>query len=323
MSERRLLDLTQRILYLRSIPIATMLTPAVLKIMAGNMRERTFAPKECLMKQGEPLRAVYSLTEGRVSLIRKGVPFGELVPPQSLGFLGVLARAEGTYDATAEEPTRVLELDADALLELMEDHFELTFAIVRYLSERLLAEIQELPAQVMQERMGGTAPPAPERPLDLVERILYLRGLRAYSETNLNALAQLAVRLVECRFSPGETIWNVDAPSDRVLLVRAGTAICTADGGKKRWRVEPNSGVGGMEVLAHKPRWYSAEAETPLVGFWVAMDSMVDLLEDDFTMAGNFISMLANEVINVLERKASLGSLQRDATSLGAAPASA
>jgi CRP-like cAMP-binding protein len=320
-------DLTQRMIYLRSIPVASMLSTPVLKIIAANLLERSFQHGEPLMKEGEPISGLHLLTEGKVSLTKKGSSLGALSPPQSLGFLGILAKTDGPYDAAAEEPTRALELETDTLLELLEDHFELTWATLRYLCERLLYEIQELPAQAMQARMEGSAPPVSDEKLDLVERVLYLRGLRAYSSANLNALALLSTRLVECRFAPGERIWDEGAPAGNTLLVRAGTAICTAMNGTKRWRVEPNSAMGGLEVIASKPRWYTVEAESPLVGFWMASDSMIDLFEDDFTMSMNFVSMIAKEVLDVLEKKASLGQstigVKRDVTNLGPVPVGA
>lgn len=326
MSERGFVDLTQRILYLRSIPVAAMLSPPLLKIIASHLEERSFVPGTKLMKEGAPIDALHLLTEGKVSLDRRGVSLGTLSPPQSLGFLGILSLGDGTYDATVEEPARSLALDATTLLELLEDHFELLYATLRYLCERLLYEIQELPADVMQARMEGTAPPVSERRLDLVERIVYLRGLRAYSSANLNALAQLASKMTECRFEPGHRIWELGSHSKEILLIRSGTAVCIASE-QKRWRVEPNSAMGGLEVVAHQPRWYAAEAETAIVGFWVPMDGMFDLFEDDFTMASNFFSMMATEVINVLEKKASLGrstiGVKRDVTALGPVPVGA
>ena len=48
----RRFDLTDRIIYLHSIPVATGQPTAVLKALASSMRERTFAPGEVLMREG-------------------------------------------------------------------------------------------------------------------------------------------------------------------------------------------------------------------------------------------------------------------------------
>ena len=46
------------------------------------------------MKMGEPIMAMEFLMEGKLSLVRGGHEIGTLAPPQSLGFLGILARGE-------------------------------------------------------------------------------------------------------------------------------------------------------------------------------------------------------------------------------------
>lgn len=324
----RLLDLTERIIYLRSIPVAAILPPPVLKVLATNFRERRFARGELLMQEGRPIRALHLLIDGKVSLIKGGRAFGQLTPPQSLGFLGIIAGGDGTYDATAETEVHSLELDAETMIELMEDHFEFFRATLRYLCERFVAELEELPAEILQSRLDGVDAILPEhRPLELVERMAWLRALSVFNETNLNGLAVMAMTVTERRFQPGERIWSAGEHAGENLFVLAGRARCRTPDGLRVWRAGPSSAIGGLEAVAERPRWYDLFADTNLVVLRLPNAAFLDLLEDDFPMATAFMRRISRDVLQLLEAKAARGAnptqTLRSVTNLGPVPVGA
>jgi len=323
---RDLVDLTERMIYLRSIPVAAELPAPVLKVIASYLVERSFPKGGHLMRQDEPFGALQFLIDGKVSLVRNDVAIGQLAPPQSLGFLAILASSDGTYDAKAETDVKSLELDGDALIELMEDHGELLLATLRYLCDRLLYEIKELPNEALTQRFAGDDYPVPNRPLDLVERVVYLRSLRAFARANLNQLAQMAREIEERRAPAGELLWSAGDPSSHSCILLAGSVECRTPDGRS-WVAGPRSVVGGLEAIAGHPRWFSLHAKTPIVAFFDPIDAFVGLLEDDFAMARDFISMLAGELVAMLERKAAQGKstvgVMRDVSNLGRVPVGA
>jgi CRP-like cAMP-binding protein len=323
----RFVDLTERMIYLRSIPVAAMLPPPVLKIIASQLRERSFAPGTLLMKEGAPIEALHLLTEGKVSLVRKGTPVGALTPPQSLGFLGILARSAGNYTAAAEVPVRTLELATETLIELLEDHVDFLQATVRYLGEGLLYEIQELPAQAMSSRLDGVDEKLPEgRELDLVEKIVWVRSLSAFKRTNLNALAAMARQMTEIHVPAGGRIWSMGEEADFSLFMLAGRGRCRAADGRV-WHAGPTSVNGGLEAIANKPRWYELTAEKPVVALKSPSSAFLDMLEDDFSLAGDFIARIASDLVGLLEKKAAEGKssagVLRNLHSPGAVPVGA
>ncbi len=322
--ERRFVDLTERMIYLRSIPVAAMLPPPVLRAIAAYLRERTFEEGEMLMRMGEPIMALELLTEGKLALVRAGRELGTLAPPQSLGFLGILARSDGTYDATAVARTRSLELAADALIELLEDHFSLLHATLMYLSDRLLYELMELPPQMLGFPFDE-AIKVGDKEIDLVERILLLRRMSGFKRTNVNALAALSQQLTEVRFPAGTQLWKRGDSPDRSLFIASGVVVCKKEAGE--WRYGPGTAVGGLENLASKPRWYDAETETPLVALEGKGEGLLDMFEDNFSMAMDFVSMMAESLVGVLERRAAMGQaplqVMRNVSKLGAVPVGA
>jgi CRP-like cAMP-binding protein len=323
----RFVDLTDRIIYLRSIPVAAELPPPVLKIIASYLRERSFPAGSHVMREGEPIEALHLLTDGGLELVRKGKPFGKLEPPQSLGFLGILARSDGTYDATAAVDTRSLELDSETLIELIEDHGELMIAVLRYLGDRLLYEVRELEAAMLEKRYGGSGAPLDgTRADDLVERIAFLRTLAGFSRTNLNALAVIA-RVFDLRhFEPGERVWSAGEPPDDVVVVIDGEIQCQTEDGKE-WTAGPRAFLGVLEGIAQRPHWFHVTAKTRAAAFRCRMPAIIDLFEDDFPMAMDFISLLSMELVDLLETKVALGQstvgVKRDVSKLGAVPVGA
>jgi CRP-like cAMP-binding protein len=322
----RWVDITERVLHLRSIPVGAVLSPPVLKVIAENLRECSFEKGEALMREGQPIDTFHMLTEGGLTLTRRGTLLGELKPPQTLGFLGIIARSEGTYDAIAELPTKALLLDAATLMELLEDHFSLLHATLVYAAERFLYEIKELPAEELSIPVQELPFPLPDRELDFLERLLFLRSLSVFKQTNLNLLAQLSNQLREVRYPAGTPLWRSGDTVTCSTLVVAGTLSCEADDGR-RFRYGTGTAAGGVESIASKPRWFTATAETPVIVLEGRPDELIDLLEDNFAMAMDFVGMFASGLVGLLERKAARGqqplAVLRNVSKLGAVPVGA
>lgn len=312
-------ELARRMLHLRGVPVAAVLSTPVLRSVAAHLVERRFRVGEPLMVHGEPIDALYFLTRGVATLRRGDVSLGELAAPQTLGFLGILARTEGTYDAVAATETVAWELQTDTLLELLEDHFELLEATVRYLAERVHFDVQELPAEAL-----GMPPvelgPVPPR-LELVDRILLLRKFATFAQVDVQALAAMAREIEEARLPAGSVLWRVGERADRALFLVGGGVRCeTADG--RVFRYGPGTGVGGIEALADRPRWTTVTAESDIVGFYGRTDRLLDLFEHHFRMGMDFVMNLARAELGLLERRAKLGhaplAALRDVSRLGA-----
>jgi CRP-like cAMP-binding protein len=323
----RFADVTERAIYLRSIPVAAELPPHVVHVIASLLVPRRFDVGDRLMRAGETFQGLELLTEGRVGLSRGDAKLGQLAPPQSLGFLDILTRSAGSYDAVAIEPTRSMLLDTEVFYELMEEHPPLLHATIRYAADRLLYEMQELPAEMLgfpDETIPFEVPA--DRPLDLVERILFLRVLSTFKKTNVNALAAMAQQIEEVRIPAGADVFRRGEPSTSGYMLVKGHIECFNKDGK-RFRYGPGTAVGGVESIAAKPRWYDAKAEDDIVALLGSTDEFFDLFEENFGMATDFLTMLAGGLKGLLARKAAMGqsmtAQKRDVSSLGAVPVGA
>jgi CRP-like cAMP-binding protein len=292
-------------LHLAQVPVAAMVPPSVLRAIATNLEPRTLQPGEMAMRQGEPIDGMLLLTDGGLSLTRDGASIGELKAPQTIGFLAILARQESTYDAVANTEVHGFELETDTMMELFEEHFSLFLATLKYLAERMYFDFQELPQEAL-----GIAPMdlgvIGTRKLDLVERVLMLRGISAFANANVNAIATMVRSMEEIRVPAFTKLWEVGEAPDRACFLLEGTVACrTADG--RIFKYGPGTSVGGIELLANRPRWYEVLTETPIVGLWGQADDLIGLFEHQFRMAMDFVAALARAQLGLIARRAQLG----------------
>jgi CRP-like cAMP-binding protein len=304
-------DLTQRMLHLRQIPVGSILPARVLRVIAAHILPRSYARGERVMVRGEAIERFTMPIDGTLELTRDGTRVGEVRAPQTLGFLGILARDVGPYDAVASTDVTAFELETDTLLELFEDHFDFLEATLRYLGERLSSDLEELPAEALSlppVEMGRV--PSPR--VDLVTRVLLLRKMSAFAAVSVNALAVMARQMKEVRVVPGHRFWSVGDPSDTSLFMLAGTVLCeTADG--RQFRQGPGTAVGGLEAIGDRKRWASVTAESAVVGLEGRTDHLLDVFETEFAFAMDFVAFLARLQLGLLERKAKLGHAPLDA----------
>lgn len=302
---RQVVSVTERIIYLRTVPVGAMLSPPMLNIIASYLVERSFEPGEAVMRVGEPVEGMYFLLEGGLELSHGGRVAGELRPPQTIGFLAIVARASGTSDAIANAPTKTLELPADAILELFEDHFELLQATLTYYCERLVYDLSELPAAALAGFLADGAGPAASGALSWPERILFLRGMRGFRAANLTALTALSDRLSDRAAAAGEILWTGGDAARRVVVPIAGQlGVQTATGAVT---IGPGGLLGAVESIAEVPHFYTATAATPTRYVEGTADALMDVFEDNPRMGLEFTSALAADLLRALAVKRELG----------------
>lgn len=303
---RRWIDVTERALYLRGIPVTAKLSQAVVHAVATRLVAREVTVGERLTISGQAVEAVSLLTEGRVGLYLEGTRIGELQPPQSIGFINCVARKESSFDAIAETPLRTLELSRSALLGLMEDHYPLLISTLRYTAERLLHEMQEMPEAALGLPSEKLPLVVPQRALHLVEIIYCLRALSAFRTMNLNTLFAMAGEMTEQRFVPGKELFLAGQPAECTYFILDGWVRCATPDGRC-FRYGPGTAVGGLETLAAQVRWYAAHADGPLICLLGSTDHLLDLIGDDLELGMEMAATLARGLLGVLTAKATRG----------------
>jgi CRP-like cAMP-binding protein len=302
MPEAQTVGAVERILFLKKLPLLAGLPAEELSVVAEQTRERFFRKGSVILREGEPVSAVYFVVDGKVHITRRGRLLGHAGPGAGVGGIGILARDQDGIGAVCESDTLALELDVDAALEIFEDHFPILHHILR----RMCSELVQMFLRLTPEQLGQLAPAMapfeqPPHELDLVERILLLRRASPFRRRSITALAELSRGMTEVAFDPGVTLWEVGEPSGSLLLVVSGRAACAARGGALRFPAGPGFPLGAAESLGERPRWYTAVTETRMVALHGHSDGLIDVFEDNFEMAMDYLAEIARRQTDVLE----------------------
>ncbi len=304
MPESRSIRPVERILYLKKLDMFANLPSPELTALAQNTRERTFKKGEVLLHEGEPVGAIHLIVDGAVNASRHGTFLGRFGPGAALGGLAILARDSHGLHAVAETKTFVLTLERDALLEVCEDHF----AVVQGMLHHVCRSFIELQSRIW-PAIGAVARPRteiylPQGEMDFVERILLLRSIAPFARASINALSELSRNTTEVRFGAGVPLWRQDDASRYLLLTVAGTVLCSRRDHREEIQFGPGMSLGAAEATAEAPRWYDAVTETPVVALHASIEPLIDVFEDNFEMAMDYLGFLAQLQLLGVDREA-------------------
>lgn len=306
-------DLTERILRLRAVPVFRSLKAADLAPIADTMRSATFEKGDVLLRENEPPKAFHLLLSGAVTMRRHGNKIQTIAAPGGVGFLSLLARTGGGTEAVAESHTETLEVRADAVYELFEDHFPVFLGTLRWIIDRVIQE------NMVQEPAPYVPPPdgfdqlIGDRELGLVERIFLLRRTVGFKHANVNSTARLVRSMKEIRLPAGETIWRPgDVATSTLFLVKGKMTLSWRNALDQRPMVQivgPGYIVGGAEAIANRPRWNELVTAEPAVFLQGSREALIDMLEDDLEVALQFLSMLGTFLLSAWDRRAEADAL--------------
>ena len=280
-------------------------------VLADAAQERFFAKGAVVFREEMPASAMHFVAEGALANHRRGIRVGVVGPGGGIGGLAVLARGAMGSHVVAEEDTLTLEIDADAVAEVLEDRLP----ILQY----LLREVNRQALELLRRHRLDPGPffPLPHRDLggdgglDLVDRLLVLRRMPVFERTSVTALAELARTMAHVRFEPGTLLWQEGEPSHGMLLLSSGSVQARGSGGRElpcRSRVSAGRARGGG-------------AGAPLVrggaradgGLQAQTDVLVDLFEDSFDMAMDYLARDRARDAAVLDWSAAGGAAARRA----------
>jgi CRP-like cAMP-binding protein len=293
----------ERILYLkRNSPQRLGLSTAELSVVAEQMRERSFRRGSVILREGDPVSALHFLVRGSVRVAHRGRPLGRVGPGATLGTGGILSKEPWGLQVDAESDVLALELDADVLLEILEDHFPLLLELIRDATRQnldFLSSLTDLPEDFFSERLE----PFEFRERDLVERILAFRHAGPFKRSSINALAELAQGMSEVSFDQGVTLWEQGDASGMVLLLVKGRVRClsTRPGGSFRFGLGPGMPLGVVESIPGERRWFTPVTETKVIALQQDVEGLIDLFEDNFGMATDYLGWIQGNTLALIE----------------------
>lgn len=291
----------QRILYLKRLPAFSTLPAAELAAFAEHSQERFFPAGTVLLREGEPAAAISFVIEGGLTVHRRGSFVRRVGPGAVVGGLGLFAHAPEGEEAVAEADTLALVLEADTVLEVFEDRFPILHHVLRDFSRHLIDFAVRLRLDPTRGMPPGLVLENPNRELDLVERIFFLRHMQPFQRASINALAELSRSLTEVRFDPGVALWHEGEAGPAIYLILDGTVRASSEARGLLFHPGPGFPLGAMEAVADAARWYDAVTETRVVALHGSAEGLIDVFEDNFEMAMDYLAVLAQALLRIGE----------------------
>ncbi|MBK7672971.1 MAG: cyclic nucleotide-binding domain-containing protein [bacterium] len=287
----------ERLLYLKSLPLPRM-ESRTLGRLAAHMSERTYSKGEVLQELNVMPTRFQVVVDGEVEILSGGGDMQTAVSRDLIGILSVMARDPRGLAAVARRKTLVLEGSIDFLLHEMEGNH----AMARVAIQRICGEITRTmtAADVANDCLPRPDADlqAPERRLDIIERLTVLRRHTRIGTFNVDAMMELARRAEEIRPQPGDVVWRRGEPA-RALHVfvrgkvegrRPGCECITMGCGH---HLENFVAFAGREHLS------DGVAVTPTVILKIPVESLFDVLEDRPYMAADLIALFGRLLIDM------------------------
>ena len=246
----RMVPPLERLLHLKRIPLLSGLPTPEVVALADVAQERFFRKGEVVFREDVPASGALFVVEGRLADFRHGIQVGTVGPGQGIGGMSVLARAEYGSQVVADEDTLALEIDADAILDVLEDRLPILQHMLREVSRQALSLLQKHkldPSKVF-PMPAGEMPGSAQ--LDLVDRLLLLRRMPVFDRTSITALAELARTMAQVRFEAGTTLWHEGEPA---AAPRDGLRRERARDGSRRHRVHGRPRLPARRARGARP----------------------------------------------------------------------
>lgn len=283
--------LRDRVLLLRSMEALSALDDESLRMVAEYSRVCRFDAGHVLMRDGEPIRAVYIVVDGEVEVSRKGTPVATVRRSFGVGFVSTLARdPEGVHAVTTED-TVALELPVTVLLDAFEESWPLLRNSLRLAAMSVLKTRGALPTGPGADS-EVSAGEARDRPLTFVERVIEMRSAPLFRGCNLDAVIEMVRPSREVRGTAGDVLWRIGQPPHFYVRIDYGIMRCSAPDGRSV-RVGAGQVLGAMDTLSTEPRAYDVVAETDYGLLRIEHETMLAVLEAHHKLAMNLQAVLS------------------------------
>ena len=289
----------ERALFLKAQEYLEGVSSSVLAALASYTEERVYHAGELIRKEGGSLDRIIFLGQGTVQVefaSGAGGAVREIQAPGAIGLAHHFAGAGNPPRIRALTDALCLEMRADDLDQILEDHFSLLIQMCRTSCHHAVESAKAL-REKRPDLQGFVESASAQTPidLDLVARLARLKQAPFWAETNLGVLAELVRREPPQKIDAGQALWQEGESIDRMVVVLDGRFRSCGRYGQ----VNASSGatLGAYELFLEGDRFEGWIAEVPSRVIPIPRDLFIDLLEDHFEFAQGFLSLASSYII--------------------------
>jgi CRP-like cAMP-binding protein len=242
---------------------------------------------------------LYFMQEGRVLVTREGAAPWTFAGRWLIGTFELLRQGSHRRTATALLDFDALRIRGEALVELMEDSFLLTRGALVNSATTVAGLEARMP--VVEDPDARSPPPPPCRPLDSVERLIFLKQVGVFRGASVQALAELAAASSEVRLGAGEAFPLQDPDREQFLFVVEGQVVTTRHEPDATRTYRSGDLVAGAAAIARKCQDWVARTTMPTRLLAMPLDAWYDQVEDHFDLARATLAALATRGDALLE----------------------
>jgi CRP-like cAMP-binding protein len=285
---------------LKAVPPFASLPPEDVALLVARAKPRTFDPGDVVIEPGAPVEAIHVVLEGTLLEERGGQNWAVRKPYEIVGGVDALAGAGTDVAVRAEGPTRTMELEREALLDVCYERFDVLATVAKGVAAMAIAARRLIGSMPWHgETSDSSITEADVRKLDLAERVAFMRSIPVLENTSVLTLARVAATSTPVGVAAGEVLWRIGDPSDHILLIMSGAIDCD-DEAETRFALGPREAAGVLDALSTIPRWYNATARTRVFALRARMADVMDVLEDAPDTAVAALTQLARATSNLV-----------------------
>lgn len=229
---------------------------------------------------GERPRRVVVITEGDVVIHGPDHRQSRGTP---LGVLDVLIGRPHPHDIVALRATRTVEIAAADYLAILDDHVDVSLALIDE-----LAEAAHDLTRTGRRQLGMSTAGLPCE--DPIQRMLVVRAAAPFARATVQAQARIASDAVTRRLRAGEVLFRSE--SERLWLVASGAVKACVGEPQVNVVSGPGEPVGQAAAFAQPPWLYDAVAATDAVVLGIDREALFDRMEEHVSVPRSVISYL-------------------------------
>jgi CRP-like cAMP-binding protein len=260
--------------------------------MAKLMKDVFVRAGDVLYRQGDTAEEYFFVVSGEVKLVAEGMPAWTFGPRSVIGNLDVISERPRSRTAIANTDAMLLRLRGEDWLDVLEDNFEITRVVVGNIGRT----IHKLRAKLAPS--GGFDEPTdtgrgalPDRPLNVVERILVLRDVAPISRAGIQTLVSLAEDAEEIRTTQGEILFDRGNGGEHICVVAHGQVELTCEEPAIQARFGAATVIGDFPAF-HEGASCVARSATDGALLRFRVDDFFDVMEEHFDLARSLLMYL-------------------------------
>lgn len=267
---------------------------SVISELLGSMRDVEFRKRQTVFERGRNPDWFYIIRSGVVELRQDDLPPWKFTAGGTFGIIDMLISRPYQRDAVALEATSCLAMRSADYFEMLEDHSAFAREVVAFQALRLQQRHLELPQP--EKRFGRPSDWRLLRPnakeLGLVERLLVLRKVPAFSASTIQPLVSLARRASSISFAPGDVIFREGQEAESFWVIAAGRVAISRDGETIVER-GPGELIESFAAFGNHRRQYTSTAVTAVVMVAVDKEVLFDRMEEHFELTRSVMAYIA------------------------------